>query len=96
MLMSIGLGSLAITSVPIWGGGAFIKPLDTRKARAFSAAACSADFFDLDHAVKVVCSKHPIGVCTAGIVRVHVKLGRAGGRGPLSIENTGIPPVEFC
>ncbi len=93
--MSTAVEGLAATSAPLGGRGALSKPLDTRKARAFSAAACSADFFDRDHAVNVASSKPPKGVCTAGIVRVHVKLGSAGGRGPLSMEKTGMAP-SFC
>lgn len=54
--------------------GACSRPMDMMKSRAFSAAACSAPFFERAKAVKCISEKPPWGVCTAGMIRLQVNL----------------------
>ena len=68
------------------------SPHAVMNSRAISAAACSAAFLARATAVKDFCSYPPCGELNAGIVRWQVNLGLAGGGGPSSITNTGVPP----
>ena len=93
----VGVSTSSRETLGPWVGGELgttggSSPRAVRKSRAFSAAACSAAFLARATAVKEVCSYPPWGVSRAGMVRWHVNFGLAGGGGPSSITNIGVPP----